>query len=162
MLTTVAVAYVDVTAASLCLALDLPRQEALDVAPVDLGPFAVELRVLGASHQVIVEGAVSETVACLEGAREPLPDRVERLAGDLTYRFSSGVEQLALPALRERAAELRRRAAESEHALAAVFPGSPDALTALSVRRTATGVAWTTVHLYPGTGEAVTTESVLG
>jgi hypothetical protein len=34
-------------------------------------------------------------------------------------------------------------------------------VTALSCRRTHAGVAWTTVHLYPGTGEAVTTRSTL-
>ena len=157
MLTTVAVAYADVTAASLCLALDLPPQPALDVAPVDLGGVTVELRVLGASHQVIVGGAVSETVACLDGPRDPLPSVVER-AG---YRFTSWVERLSLAALRRRARLLREQAAADPHALAAVFPGSPDALTALACRRTDTGVAWTTVHLYPGTGEAVTTSTEL-
>jgi hypothetical protein len=160
-LTTVTVAYTDVTAASLCLALDLPPQPALDVAPVDLGGITVELRVLGASHQVLIGDAVSETVACLGGASDPLPERVERPAGGLTYRFASAVERLAPEALRERAGELRDRAAADPHALAAVFPGSPHALTALSCRRVEGGVAWTTVHLYPGPGEVVTTESVL-
>ena len=162
MLTEVAAAYADVSATSLRLALDLPPQPALDTLTLRIGAVGVELRVLGASHQVIVDGAVSETVACLDGPRDPLPDRVERRAGGLTYRFSSGVEQLTLAELRARADGLRRRASEDPHALAALFPGSPDALTALSCRRTAGGVAWTTVHLYPGTGEAVTTESVLG
>ena len=157
MLTTVAVAYADVTAASLCLALDLPPQPALDAAPVDLGDVVVELRVLGASHQVIVGGAISETVACLDGPRDPLPAVVERDG----YRFTSAVEQLTLDALRERAAALRAATARDPCALAAVFPGSPDALTALRCRRTSGGVAWTTVHLYPRTGEAVTTRSEL-
>lgn len=157
MLTTVAVAYADVTAASLCLALDLPPQPALDATPVDLGGVLVELRVLGASHQVIVDGAVSETVACLDGPGGPLPAVVERSG----YRFESGVERVSLPTLRRRAELLRRDAAADPRALAAVFPGSPDALTALSCRRTARGVAWTTVHLYPGTGEVVTTRSEL-
>lgn len=157
MLTTVAVAYADVTAASLCLALDLPPQPALDTAEVELAGVTVELRVLGASHQVLVGGAVSETVACLDGPRDPLPAVVERDG----YRFTSTVERLPLAALRDRAEALRAAAARDPRALAAVFPGSPDALTALSCRRTASGVAWTTVHVYPGTGEIVTTQSVL-
>ena len=161
MLTTVAVAYTDVTAASLCLALDLPPQPALEVVPVDIGGITVELRVLGASHQVRVGDAVSETVACLEGAAEPLPAHVERAAGGLTYRFESEVERLAPDALRERADALRERAAADPLSLAAVFPGSPHALTALTCRRVHGGVAWTTVHLYPGAGEVVTTDTVL-
>jgi hypothetical protein len=40
-----------------------------------------------------------------------------------------------------------------------VFPGSPDALTALWCRPLPGGVAWQTVHLYPHTGEAVETAS---
>lgn len=161
MLTTVAVAYTDVTAASLCLALDLPPQPALDATAVDLGELTLELRVLGASHQVIAGDAVSETVACLPGADDPLPERVERSAGGLTYRFSSAVEHVAPAALRARADELRRRASADPHALAAVFPGSPHALTGLACRRVPGGVAWTTVHLYPSTDEIVTTETVL-
>jgi hypothetical protein len=160
-LTTVTVAYTDVTAASLCLALDLPPQPALDVVPVDLGGVTVELRVLGASHQVLVGDAVSETVACLQGTTEPLPSTVERAAGGMTYRFTSAVERVTPAALRERADDLRRRAAADPQALAAVFPGSPHALTGLSCRRLDGGVAWTTVHLYPGPGEVVTTDTVL-
>lgn len=165
MLTQVATAFVDARAASLRLALDLPPQPALEVAVVEAGPFALELRVLGASHQCIatVGGrALSETVACLPGAGPgALPAAHERRDGGLRYAFSSAVEHLSVAGVRERAAALRARAAEDPLALAGVFPGSPDALTALCCRPEAGGVRWETVHLYPHAGELVRTASTL-
>ncbi|HEV3002201.1 MAG TPA: DUF2617 family protein [Solirubrobacteraceae bacterium] len=155
MLTRVAAAYADVSASSLRLALGLPAQPALDVLAVRAGPVTVELRLLGASHQVIAAG-VSETVACLPGEHAPLPPRVERPG----YAFASSVEVLAPAAFRARAEAVRAAAAADPLALAGVFPGSPDALTALSCRPApGGGVEWETAHLYPRTGEAVVTRS---
>lgn len=167
MVTRVATAFVDATAASLRLALDLPPQPALGAALVEAGGVAVELRVLGASHQAIahVRGAtLSETVACLKtGAGAALPPEHGRTEGGLRYAFASTVEHLPPAGLRERARALRAAAAEDASALAGVFPGSPDALTALRCRPVPGGVAWETVHVYPHTGELVTTAStVLG
>lgn len=155
MLTEVAAAYADVSANSLRLALDLPAQPALDCAVVDVGGVTVELRLLGASHQVIA-GAVSETVACLPGEHAALPPRVERPG----YAFESTVETLSPAAFRARADAVRAAAADDPLALAGVFPGSADALTALTCRAApGGGVAWETTHLYPRTGEAVVTRS---
>lgn len=154
MLTEVAAAYADVSANSLRLALDLPAQPALDCAVVEVGGVTVELRLLGASHQVIA-GATSETVACLPGEHAALPPRVERPG----YAFESSVETLAPAAFRARADAVRAAAAADELALAGVFPGSADALTAITCRAVPRGIAWETTHLYPRTGEAVVTRS---
>lgn len=165
MLERVATAYVDASAASLRLALDLPPQPALGAAVVAVGPFAVELRVLGASHQAIARGPageLSETVACLDApGGGPLPAEHGRAGDGLRYAFTSAVERLSRDALRARAEALRAACADDPLALAGVFPGSPDALTALRCRAVADGVGWETVHLYPRTGELVTTASTV-
>lgn len=162
MLAQVAVPYVDTSAAALGLWLDLPRQPALESLTLEVGGLALELRVLGASHQVVA-GGLTETVACLPGLDgAELPAARVRVAGGLRHAFSSRVEHLDAPALHARAAELRSRCAADERALCGVFPGSPDAVTAIGCGPAAGGgVAWWTAHVYPGTGEVVTTESLV-
>jgi hypothetical protein len=162
----VATAFVDASAASLRLALDLPPQPALQTTVVEAGGFRVELRVLGASHQCIARRAggaeLSETVACLQGAPGgPLPASHDRAEDGLRYTFTSTVEHVGAEALRTRAEALRAAAAADPRALAGVFPGSPDALTALRCEPVAGGVGWTTVHLYPHTGELVETSTTV-
>jgi len=163
MLREVATAYVDATAASLRLALDLPPQPALEAVVVEAGGFALDLRVLGASHQCIAragDAVLSETVAC--GATGgPLPPAHDRAARGLRYAFWSSVERLDAAGVRARAEAVRAGAAADPLALAGVFPGSPDALTALTCRAVEGGVAWRTVHLYPPTGELVATASTV-
>lgn len=165
MLAQVAVPYVDTSAAALGLWLDLPRQPALESLSVEVGGLALELRVLGASHQVVAGGALTETVACLPGlGGAELPTARERVAGGLRHAFSSRVERLDADALRARAAELRARCLGDPRALCGVFPGSPDAVTAIGcgpADGAGRGVAWWTAHVYPGTGEVVTTESLV-
>jgi hypothetical protein len=159
----VATPYVDATAASLRLALDLPPQPALETTVVDVGGFTVELRVLGASHQCIATAgavALSETVAC-GAAGGLLPPAHDRAAAGLRYTFASTVEELDARAVRARADALRAGAAADPLALAGVFPGSPDALTVLSCRPVDGGVTWETVHVYPHTGELVSTASTV-
>lgn len=157
MLTEISVRFADVSATSLGLALDLPPQPALDELRVDVGGIAVELRVLGASHQVIVDGEFSETVACLESTAGPLPERLERDG----YCFASSTERLDSVEFRRRADALRHRAAEDPRSLAGVFPGSLDAITAMTCRPGREGLVWTTTHLYPRTREAVVTATRL-
>ena len=166
MLTEVATAFVDARAASLRLALDLPRQPALETRVIEVAGFTVELRVLGASHQCIARrpdgAALSETVACLAGARgDPLPRVHDRAVPGLRYAFASTVEHVAPAGVRTRAAALRAEAASDPLALAGVFPGSPDALTSLCCRPVAGGLAWRTVHLYPHTRELVETSTTV-
>ena len=164
MLAEVATAFVDAKAGSLRLALDLPPQPALRDVRLRVGGCTIELRVLGASHQAIaaVDGArLSETVACLPAGGGPLPEALERREGPLRYAFTSTVEQLGPDALRERAQALRAQVSGDDLALAGLFPGSPDALTALWCRPVDGGVSWETVHLYPHTGELVGTSSLV-
>ncbi|MFD0785789.1 DUF2617 family protein, partial [Micromonospora azadirachtae] len=53
--------------------------------------------------------------------------------------------------------------ADDRLALVGVFPGDPDAVTALAVRSGSPGgeVAWRTWHAYPQTNELVLTETVV-
>lgn len=155
MLATLDVPYVDTRAADLVWTLDHVVLPALAVAVA--GP--LELRVLGASHQVVLDDLV-ETVACLPGEPgEPvrLPGDVRREAGGWTYRFRATVEELPAAVLRTRVGELRRLADEPS-AVVAAFPSDPDAVTALRADRFGAGAAgWSTWHAYPGAGQLVTT-----
>ncbi|BCB90254.1 DUF2617 family protein [Phytohabitans suffuscus] len=139
--------YADTTAGDLSFALGLPELPALHVLRLP----GLELRLLGASHQVIwttVDGErCVETVACLPGRDPRLPPAVDSPG----YAFSSTVEPLpGVPPWRELAADPR--------ALVGVFPGDPNAVTALRAQES----GWCTWHAYPQTGELVTTRTRLG
>jgi hypothetical protein len=139
--------YADTTAGDLSFALGLPELPALHVLRLP----GLELRLLGASHQVVwttVDGErCVETVACLPGREPHLPSTMDSPG----YAFASGVEPLSMaPRWRELAAD--------PHALVGVFPGVPDAVTALRVDEG----GWRTWHAYPQTGELVTTRTWLG
>lgn len=156
MLATLDVPYVDTRAGDLVWTLDHPVVPAL--ALTTAGP--LELRVLGASHQVVV-GDLVETVACLPGLPADLPGSVHRTAGGWTYRFTATVEELPPSALRARVGELRTLAAEVDTVVAA-FPAGPDAVTALRADRLGPdAVGWSTWHAYPGAGQLVTTRTEL-
>jgi hypothetical protein len=118
----------------------------------------LELRVLGASHQVVI-GDWSETVACLPDRPGALPAQETRTLGDYLVRFEASCSR---PASFE--ATVSRIVAECEedpHSLVAEFPGSPLAVTALSARAEGDGVRWETWHAYPQVGELVWTSSVV-
>ncbi|MFD6718158.1 hypothetical protein AMK25_04425 [Micromonospora sp. TSRI0369] len=153
--------YVDTSAADLSLALGGPELPALAVRDIDLpGLPRLRLRLLGASHQVVL-GGLTETVACLPGRPPHLPDALhDETAG---YRFMATVLRPDGDGLRTRVAALRAELAEDPYALIGVFPGDEDAVTALSVRpRPPDGVlAWRTWHVYPQTNELVLTETVV-
>ncbi|MBO4207052.1 DUF2617 family protein [Micromonospora echinofusca] len=166
--------YADTTAADLSLALDGPERPALHVLTVDLpGRVAVRLRLLGASHQVLLDApgtSRSETVACLPGSPPSLPSRVEEPDG--RYRFAAEVLRLSRAELAARMAVLRTELVDDPYALVGVFPGDQDAITALRVRLETAGsaegtpeaqatVRWQTWHAYPQTGELVQTETAV-
>lgn len=162
MLSRIAAAYADTSAAQLTLGLGLPALDAYAHLAVPLRDGELELRLLGNSHQVLLRTATaeySEAVACLPSHGEGLPERAERSLDGSDYVFRSAVcvrdpDMLAAEA-RRLVAEYRDQAA----ALIGVFPGSPSAVTAIAVRPTPSGVGWRTWHLYPQTGEVVTTSS---
>jgi hypothetical protein len=121
---------------------------------VDVGGVTVELRLLGASHQVRC-GAFTETVACLPALSEVVPQEFATPG----YRFRSRIRRLDPEAFAAECAALRERAEAEPHALAAVFPGARDALTVLVARPAGGGAAWWTAHAYPQSGELVLTET---
>jgi hypothetical protein len=120
----------------------------------------LELRLLGASHQVVASAGgaeIAEVVACRPGAVGALPGTASRTVGDADYHFTSTTMSYE-PAGRARvAAGLRRRHAADERSLVGAFPGSPDALTVLTARPLHGGWAWRTWHVYPGSSEVVRT-----
>lgn len=165
MLTTLHTAYSDTRAADLAWALGREPLPALAVLGLDLGGAQVQLRLLGASHQVLLEedqGACSETVACIPGSSTPLPLGVSKRVGGLEYEFAARVETLAPAAFAGRAQELLALVADHPHGLAGTFPGSPHAFTALLAQRSEGQIAWRTWHAYPQEGQLVVTRTRVG
>jgi len=147
--------FADARADDLALVLGAPRLPAIQVLEVEIAGFDVELRLLGASHQVLVAG-VSETVACeLPGLPGALPAaRVTPAADGREHRFRSAVRPLDAVALQ---AAIEAATAD-DLALAGVFPGPAGAATALRARPGPDGgVRWRSWHGYPQTGELVLT-----
>ncbi|MBB1255749.1 DUF2617 family protein [Streptomyces alkaliterrae] len=163
MLTTLKTAYSDTRAGDLSWALG--REPLPSLATLDLefaGP-RLQLRLLGASHQVLVEGAeggCSETVACMPGSSSPLPAAVSRRLGGWDYEFAARVETLSGGSFAGRAQELLALVADHPHGLAGTFPGSPYAFTALLAQSGESGqVSWRTWHSYPQEGRLVATRT---
>ncbi|GAA2420696.1 DUF2617 family protein [Actinomadura vinacea] len=162
MLTSLDTPYADSRADALSFALGLARLDALAVLTVPAVP-SVELRLLGASHQVLV-GSFCETVACLPGGHDPLPGRFRTTTGGWDYDFTATtVAHDGDAAFRRTVDELRDRLADRTDALTGTFPGSPHAVTALAIAAgTPPGeLGWRTWHAYPQTREIVMTRSRL-
>lgn len=165
MLTSLQTAYSDTRAADLAWALGREPLPALAVLDLRLGRATVQLRLLGASHQVLLEddGAVcSETVACLAGSRAPLPLGVAKQLGDREYEFAARVENLNDGQFAARAQELLALVAEHPYGLAGTFPGSPYAFTAILAQRSEGQLRWRTWHAYPQEGQLVVTRTRFG
>lgn len=168
MLTTLNTAYTDTRAADLAWALGRDPLPALAVLDLDLSGARLQLRLLGASHQVLLEerrGACSETVACIPGSSTPLPLGVSERLGEWEYEFAARVETLSAGSFAGRAQELLALVADHPNGLAGTFPGSPHAFTAMLAQRDedgSGGVRWRTWHAYPQEGQLVVTRTRLG
>ncbi|MGW0559913.1 DUF2617 family protein [Streptomyces sp. NPDC003016] len=165
MLTTLKTAYTDTRAADLAWALGLGPLPALAALDLRLGGATIQLRLLGASHQVLLEedgSACSETVACMSGTSAPLPLGVAKRLGAWEYEFAARVETLSQGQFAGRAQELLALVAEHPHGLAGTFPGSPHAFTAMLAQRYEGQVRWRTWHAYPQEGRLVATRSRVG
>ncbi|MEU3948934.1 DUF2617 family protein [Streptomyces sp. NPDC029526] len=165
MLTTLNTAYTDTCAADLAWALGREPLPALATLDLELTGAKLQMRLLGASHQVLVEekrGLCSETVACLPGSSTPLPLGVAKRVGDWEYEFAARVEVLSPGAFAGRAQELLALVADHPQGLAGVFPGSPHAFTALLAQRHEDQVHWRTWHAYPQEGQLVATRTRVG
>lgn len=98
MLTTLNTSYTDTRAADLAWALGREPLPALATLDLELDGARLQLRLLGASHQVLLEeerGSCSETVACIAGSSTPLPLGVAKRVGDWEYEFAARVETLS-------------------------------------------------------------------
>jgi hypothetical protein len=165
MLTTLNTAYSDTSAADLAWTLGREPLPALATLDLELAEAKVQLRLLGASHQVILEegkGACSETVACIPGSRTPLPLGVSKRIGDWEYEFAARVEPLSPNAFAGRAQELLALVCDHPNGLVGVFPGSPHAFTALLAQWRDGQVLWRTWHAYPQDGQLVATRTKVG
>lgn len=150
--------FADSRAADLSLAYGLRPLPALGTHAVTIDGLTVELRVLGASHQVVL-GDWSETVACLPDRPGALPAREERVVGDHRVTFEAQVDR---PVDFEGVVrQVISTCAADPRALVAEFPGSRLAVTALAAGPLGDGVAWETWHAYPQAGELVYTKSVV-
>lgn len=167
MLTTLNTAYTDTRSGDLAWALGRAALPALAVLDLEVGDgrrlrAQVQLRLLGASHQVLVDagpGQCSETVACLPGSKAPLPYGVARRIAAWDYEFTAGIETLSRRAFEARAQELLALVAEHPRGLAGTFPGDPNAFTAMLVQCGEGSVRWRTWHAYPQEGRLVTTRT---
>nr|WP_164397850.1 DUF2617 family protein [Streptomyces harenosi] len=165
MLTTLKTPYTDTRASDLAWALGREPLPALATLGLELGDAKMELRLLGASHQVLLEderGSCSETVACIPGSSTPLPLGVAKRVGDWEYEFAARVEKLSPGSFAGRAQELLALVSDHPHGLAGVFPGSPHAFTALLAQRHEGHVHWRTWHAYPQDGQLVATRTRVG
>ena len=109
MLTTLQTSYTDTRAGDLAWCLGKEPLPALAVLDLELGvpqgqttttgTIRVQLRLLGASHQVLLDAPggrfCSETVACMPGASTPLPFGVAERIGEWEYEFAARVETLS-------------------------------------------------------------------
>jgi hypothetical protein len=121
----------------------------------------VELRVLAASHQVVVLGDDDiadhvETVACDLAApsASPLVDGGRYGDADRPWSGVASVEQLDADGFgREAQRWIDRAQTDDERCIAVVFPNHPQAITAL-VADVEGGalLGWTGAHLYPSAG----------
>ncbi|MFE9255624.1 DUF2617 family protein [Streptomyces sp. NPDC006879] len=165
MLTTLKTTYTDTRAADLAWALGRDPLPALAVMKLELAGAKVELRLLGASHQVLAEEdevRCSETVACIPGSSTPLPLGVAKRIGDWEYQFAARVETLSRGSFAGRAQELLALVADHPNGLAGTFPGSPYAFTAMLVQKCEGQMRWRTWHAYPQEGQLVATRTRVG
>lgn len=161
----IAAPFADSRATDLRLAYGLERLPALGTHRVAVPGCWIELRVLGASHQVVADlggASWSETVACLTGRDGTLPESDEVIEGALRARFVARCFRLAPAEFAARVRAVRRRCEGRPDALVGTFPGSPLAVTALLGCGTAGGASWQTWHAYPQTAELVETTSMVG
>lgn len=165
MLTNLNTAYTDTRADDLAWALGREPLPALATLDLELAGAELQLRLLGASHQVLLEeerGWCSETVACLPGPSTPLPPGVAKRVGDWSYEFEARVEALSPGSFARRAQELLALVSDHPHGLAGIFPGSPHAFTAMLAEHQEGQVRWRTWHAYPQDGQLVATRTRVG
>lgn len=142
--------FVDTSPADLTFVLNASEQPALAVSR--FGP--LELRILGASHQVRI-GDWTETLACLTGHKAHVPD----LYHEPGYEFMATTQAFTHADLTRKVQQIRD-AVSGTKSLTMTFQGNPLALTAIRAESTPDTAIWETWHVYPNTGQIVTTRSI--
>lgn len=175
-LSTLAVSYQDTRAAALGWSLTLGEQPAVAELGVRLPGARLRLRVLGASHQVVLRptGAgtpLTETVACLPEPLPPLPGAADVVLGDLRYTVRSEVVEVPGPAFAAEVEALLTHHGPDRDALVGRFPGDTHAVTVLWADRRASAAPspdapgavarWCTWHAYPEHRQIVRTTTVV-
>lgn len=158
------VPYADTSAAQLAFSLAAGPREPLARCDHRFGAHTISLRLLGASHQVIVDDGnhqICETVACLPELDAQLPGAVV----DGRYSFTSSVRACGPEPMAAVVEDLRNRTTEHRArglpALFGRFPGQPLAVTAAMATAHGDTIAWQTWHTYPQSAEVVTTTGEL-
>lgn len=162
MLAPLRTSFADIRAADLSLELGLAPLDASAVLPLRLGDARLQLAVLGASHQAVLEtpaGTCSEVVASLPDRRPGLPSSENREVDGLAYTFSAEVLTLSASEFSEHARALRAEVGRGRSGIVGSVADNPEALTALRARRRDDEVCWQTWHAYPHTGEIVVTRT---
>ena len=172
MIAPLSVPYRDVSASNLSWSLEAPDQPPLHAERHTVGALEVEVRILGASHQILVHTGsrllCRETVACRADVPCLLPVAMEKeLEGGYQYEVRCEVRSVDVERFSSWATALRDYAGDLPDSVVALFPDIPDAVTAVVVEplpSTLHGVLWRTWHTYPhpeGHGEIVATRTVL-
>ncbi|MFI1384899.1 DUF2617 family protein [Embleya sp. NPDC020886] len=162
---TLTTTYTDTRADALGWCLGLPPLPALAERTVELGGLTLELRLLGASHQMLIspvrgeDAPVSETVACVPGAAGPLPARAATRLGRWEYEFTALTQGFEDAAFVARVREIVTLAGGHRYGLIGQYPGLPYAVTAMVVEGCGAGAVWSTWHTYPQECRIVNTRS---
>ncbi|WP_436771833.1 DUF2617 family protein [Yinghuangia sp. YIM S09857] len=154
--------YSDTRADALGWYLGLGPLRPLALRSLDLGGVRMELRLLGASHQVLVHsahGVCSETVACLGEQRTPLPARAAQRVDGWDYEFTSLAETLPADDFEARVRALLAEAEGHPGGIVGAYPGEPFAVTAIVAERRGSALCWSTWHTYPQERRIVSTRS---
>lgn len=165
------VAYRDVGASDLRLRLGAPIRVGLTTRTMAAEGWTVQLRILAASHQVVLDRddaatrTFTETVSCDMNVDDPGQRLPVDLATDVSgahYRCRATVQRFDSSRFDSEVETLLADLADQPGAFAATYPGRPLAATAL---RACIGndrvVSWQTWHTYPQSGEVVFTDSRL-
>ncbi|GAC80512.1 Protein of unknown function DUF2617 [Gordonia malaquae] len=152
------VPYADTRADQLALVIDGPELPYLARQDLAVAGIVVSMRLLGASHQIVVEGSrtLSETVACLPEANAALPSDLTRDG----FQFRSEITAPDGPTFAALVDDLIRRADRANGScLIGRFPREPHAVTAIFADVSTTVAVWETWHTYPQDTQIVHTRS---
>ncbi|MGV9479630.1 DUF2617 family protein [Gordonia aichiensis] len=158
------VEFSDTRAGQLGFSLTAAPREPLATADHTIGTLTFSIRLLGASHQIVVHDdahELCETVACLPDITTALQDSFQTDG----YVFSSRVIECTPRAMTDMLGqietEIEGHANAGLPALLGRFPGSALAVTAVTGDFDDDALTWRTWHTYPQAGEVVITSSRL-